>query len=524
MTVALSVAVVVLGCSCEGSTVFEESFLQIDATATKSLKDLSEFVRLENGKELEAFEPPSGALSRSGFEVQAIHTLHETDSHLVLRRHGVAAAKASSTSESGGGGSTTGAFQTEREKVLTFLNLNVIASPRDYGYSDDVVMPIIDEGDSNFGSNISSIQEEHEAWWAVWDEAHAQVIRAAGSSGDAQRLVSPDGNVSDPTSWGVHAIEFTRPGFGRVLCFRGTYGFADMGNAVNWIVDWVEHRMTWGLRTAWSSAVEVEPKLGHLPPVIETRGEVANDMAVVRGTYGFLWNTFIVSESTAMKNRAASGADPTLLREQAEEVSRTGYWVFTKAMVDGVFNSLAEGEALYLTGHSQGGSRAALASMYLKKKYNARVEALTFGSIGGGCWSQKLSYSQASLTADVDPTRNHDQVTEYVHVLDPLGHLDLNVGRTCTYGVTGISSSRAAKYCREPYSHSGPTLALAAVADPPTNLTLDYSRCRYFTHSLKGMRSSMQSETFLLENGKTDGGCKQRDLMENVHCPFSLDD
>jgi len=506
----LFVVAAVLGRSCEGSMVFEESFLQIEATATKPFEDLmSEFVRLENGKELDALKPPSAALSQLGFEVQAVHTLHETDSHLVLRRHSVAGG---STAESSA--ATAGPFLNEREKILTFMNLNVIAGPREEGYSDDVMMPIIDAGDSSFGSEITSIDQEQKAWLAMWDEASAQVQQAALDQGNLQRLSTLGEDLDNPTTWGVHAIEFTRPGFGRVLCFRGTYGNADVGNLVNWIVDWIEQKMTTALRKQWTAPGSLDP----LPPVIETEDEIANDAASMRGAYEWMWNTYIKAESATMMERAER-YDDAALREQAEEVSRTGYWVFTKAMVDGVFNSLAEGEKLYLTGYSQGGSRAALSSMYLKKKYNARVEAVTFGSVGGACWSQKLSYSQANLMADVDPTEYHDQVTEYVHVLDPYGHMDYDVGRTCTYGVTGISRSRAAKYCQEPYSHSAATLAAAVAANPPTNLTLDYARCRYFTHSWKGLRNLLHSEGVILEDGSTDGGCAERNLAETAECP-----
>jgi len=35
-----------------------------------------------------------------------------------------------------------------------------------------------------------------------------------------------------------------------------------------------------------------------------------------------------------------------------------------------------------ITGHSQGGTRAALASMYMKKKYNLDIPTVTFAATG----------------------------------------------------------------------------------------------------------------------------------------------
>ena len=42
-------------------------------------------------------------------------------------------------------------------------------------------------------------------------------------------------------------------------------------------------------------------------------------------------------------------------------------------------------EELLLTGHSQGGARASLVSMYLKKKYGVSYNTVTFAATGDLC-------------------------------------------------------------------------------------------------------------------------------------------
>ena len=61
------------------------------------------------------------------------------------------------------------------------------------------------------------------------------------------------------------------------------------------------------------------------------------------------------------------------------DFDKTGYWGVTKQLVDKTYLDLNKDKigmsntsnaVLLITGHSQGGTRAALASMYMKKKYS----------------------------------------------------------------------------------------------------------------------------------------------------------
>ena len=71
------------------------------------------------------------------------------------------------------------------------------------------------------------------------------------------------------------------------------------------------------------------------------------------------------------------------------EFDKTGYWGVTKQLVDKTYADLNKDKAgttnssdavLILTGHSQGGTRAALASMYMKKKYSGQPHVGTSSS------------------------------------------------------------------------------------------------------------------------------------------------
>jgi hypothetical protein len=53
----------------------------------------------------------------------------------------------------------------------------------------------------------------------------------------------------------------------------------------------------------------------------------------------------------------------------------------TQQIVDAAY--AAAGGKLLLSGHSQGGGRAALASMYLEKTHSVKVPTVTFAATGG---------------------------------------------------------------------------------------------------------------------------------------------
>lgn len=205
----------------------------------------------------------------------------------------------------------------------------------------------------------------------------------------------------------------------------------------------------------------------------------------------------------------------------ANKVGKTGYWEFSKAIADSVRSSLGENETLTISGHSQGGARAALISMYLEKKYGEKHDTVTFAATGGSCFSRDLAYTSGNMLDDVDPYVSHDQVTEYVHPLDVYGYLDYDVGDVCVYGTQGLAESRAKKYCEPVFGHQAADLMVAGSVPGSDELSEKFARCRYFTHAWYAMNVDLMDDNVLLEDGKTDGGCKAQEAIpkDDSRCP-----
>jgi len=65
--------------------------------------------------------------------------------------------------------------------------------------------------------------------------------------------------------------------------------------------------------------------------------------------------------------------------------------VWVDGMMTGVKN--AHTKMQIITGHGQGGTRAALASMYIKKKYNKEIPTVTFAATGFSLWKVWLHWA-----------------------------------------------------------------------------------------------------------------------------------
>ncbi|KAL7565849.1 hypothetical protein ACA910_007408 [Epithemia clementina (nom. ined.)] len=264
----------------------------------------------------------------------------------------------------------------------------------------------------------------------------------------------------------------------------------------------------------------------------------------------------------------------------------TGYWTLTRYLIRQVAQQAQErNHYLLLTGHSQGGTRAQLASMYLHQQAEASSSAaaaaassssttsssntttstttsssssfptsqvvkhhstVTFGASGSSCMARQLWYqSNAELLSSVNPFVPQNQLTEYVHPLDPWGNALLgrdNGGHVCFWGSTNAVRQQEAEaeqkaaqtaeeeeensdgdggydfgtddddddddyddddttipvidpayiYCSRVYGYRAPLLLAAANHAPLGHLALnepkirqDLERCRYYTHSIE---------------------------------------
>lgn len=197
-----------------------------------------------------------------------------------------------------------------------------------------------------------------------------------------------------------------------------------------------------------------------------------------------------------------------------DEATKVGYWPITKAVVDAMRADVPSGGNLLFSGHSQGGGRAQLAGMYIKKKHSEDHRVVTFAAVGASCFP-RLLYSGANLLADVDPTLQYPLFTDYANPLDPWGsHLGPDVGRTCFYGTTSVLTTRAYKYCSKVFGYSGPNLIYADTEATDAvkstkfkEVQRNFKQCRYYTHLAESVLFFLSKTGALKADGTTDGGC-----------------
>jgi hypothetical protein len=227
-----------------------------------------------------------------------------------------------------------------------------------------------------------------------------------------------------------------------------------------------------------------------------------------------------------------AGYDPELRevmsRLDEKEAFRRGYWQITKHLADSFADAHRNNrETIMISGHSQGGTRAQLMSMYLRKSRGWSVETVSVSGTGAKCMASLVMNDDANYLDDVEPDIEHPQITDYAHVFDPWANvLGEDVGGwQCNYGSTGLLESRAYKYCERIFGLAGPTLIVAdgGVLIPggaDDSSSLDFRRCRLFTHIIETVVTDLERPGVILDNGDTDIGCVNQFERANLPtCP-----
>jgi len=295
------------------------------------------------------------------------------------------------------------------------------------------------------------------------------------------------------------AVEFRRPGFGVVLCFRGTLSTGDFENIKPWIFDWIHERGAEMMRYQWLT-------IAGLPWTEQMASDSKHGDSLARAAWsGKIQMDMLKNQKRWRKLAEDNGIDP-------ERAEKTGYWEFSKRIAEVAVRNVHANETFMLTGHSAGGTRAALLSMYFKKKLGKNYEAISFAGPGPLCFARHMA-TGANLLEDVDPYIMHQQITEYVHPLDFYGNLDYDAGNVCLLGTTNLECSAPAKYCEHMYGHTATTNFVANdkwMAD----IMRKRKRCLYQTHYwLGGMNRNLLNDSFLHVDGTTDGGCSMRSAI-----------
>ena len=432
-----------------------------------------------------------------------------------------------------------------KNRTILLMRLNLAAYPSckdganhgyHCGYSDDTMETIFERGESLFGQDIKTTEQESAARDALHDKNWELLLD------DAAKLSISKISVPESTAEfgvGVEALEATTSDT-TILAFRGTYTAGDYNNIENWMTDYLLEKSTDRMKEAWTKDAglawtdELERRASqHDDRWAKLEIRAAESYLFGReeplkaiGTHEPSFAKTLVEAVAANETLNTSIGGLTL-----DDVESTGYWKLTKFVVDQAFERAKHGNrTLVLTGHSQGGTRAQLASMYLHQKNGIQCPTVTFAATGSACLSRLMFDTDANLLDDVDPFVMHDHMVDYVHPLDPWGNAMLGVdngGDVCFWGSADARRAQQAfvvelgaknitdnsyTYCSEIYGWSGATLiaAQAGVYAPggvngvdARELTRNFGRCRYFTHMAESVLLELMSPAALMENGST---------------------
>lgn len=405
-----------------------------------------------------------------------------------------------------------------RERTLLLMRLNIAAYPfctekLHHGHScsfpEDTMKQLFERGQSLYGSNVTTMEEEQTAAQNVEMQNWNDLIRNKYFTYTIRSI--PEDTAKFDV--GVSAMEWNVGNSTTILTFRGTFSHGDYDNIEHWMMDFLLEKSTGRMKQAWVEDAGLE-----WTPEKEARLDDHNDALAkveIRAVQDYkerefpkaLEDAITMAQSNMTLQSSLDGGGLTL-----QDARDTGYWKLTKYIVDQVFaKTTAENRTLILTGHSQGGTRAQLASMYLQHTYGAKVPTVSFAATGAACMARRLFDTSANMLQDVNPFVEHDQIVEYVHPLDPWGNAMLGEdagGQVCYFDDDAYDEAdRAIQYCSKVYEWPGPML-VANEHSPTPNLELkqNFQRCRYFTHDAKAMFFALY-ETLNPNGTTTHRGC-----------------
>lgn len=404
-----------------------------------------------------------------------------------------------------------------RERTLFLMHLNLAAYPsceegdlhgHHCSYPDATLQELWNENQSLYGPNVTNPELENEAANQFHEDNWNLLLTDPNLKGYQSHSI-PESTAEFEV--GIQALEWVTSN-AIILVFRGTYSPGDYGNIENWMTEFLLEKSTSQMKRAW-----VEDAKLNWTDAMESRAKNDDDrMARVE---------IRARETTKRQEHAQRLVDAVRQNDtlsqalggyKLEDVYETGYWKLTKYLVDYAAQKANETDkTLILTGHSQGGTRAQLASMYLHQSTGVEVPTLTFAATGSACVARRLFHKNSNLLEDVDPYVQHSShLTDIVHPLDPWGNsmLGMDNGQVCHWGTTRTSSddesigAKAQEYCARIYGYKGPTLVAAQEGAPFSGagsageeLAHDFQRCRYFTHSAEGMLLGLYEEEILDE-------------------------
>lgn len=390
-------------------------------------------------------------------------------------------------------------LNTTRDKVRTFAKMNRALYPPASISLSAKLLEIFQSGSNLYGGEGATAIEaavDEETKLNAW---RSEMLDFLSTDDSWQERFHPEEGIDE--GMGV-AMGVYRSVSETVLVFRGSYTTGDVNNMFLWFDGWIFERFGPQLVENWKFATNTD-----LTTEMEQRLEV--DDLSIRGTFMASVNLFrIQHDELWMKIAERKGSNIN-----ATELIVNGYWPLTKQVVREVLpenRTLDNEDPVYITGYSQGGGRASLVSMWLEQTDGIAYETYVFGAVGVQC-AVRYALSEA-YAEDVDVSKLHPQITQYVHALDAYGNMDYQVGNVCKYGVTHLrdfaNPSGVRDFCARSIGRSGPQLL-----SPSSEYEKHASMCRYFTHWVESVTYWLGQDDLLDEDGVTDGGCSLAEII-----------
>eukprot|EP00520_Triparma_pacifica_P003589 CAMPEP_0118650154 /NCGR_PEP_ID=MMETSP0785-20121206/10094_1 /TAXON_ID=91992 /ORGANISM="Bolidomonas pacifica, Strain CCMP 1866" /LENGTH=508 /DNA_ID=CAMNT_0006542507 /DNA_START=84 /DNA_END=1606 /DNA_ORIENTATION=- len=427
---------------------------------------------------------------------------------------------------------------TERERIRTAAALNFHIYPHVY---DDVFdedkneamwdrQKIFDDNQGHDGT-LADIGEtgverakNHEKYMVRQQERMEAFLLSDVNTASWDPRHTPEDrfNAGSQDATGVAMGVYTATNGEKMLVFRGSYSNGDFDNILKWMKDWILEKMEQTVKDSWTEYLGKELTAEQKA---RSGGDLQSRCALRAGTTLF----------TQMHNGDLANSISGVSKE---DIKKWGYWPITKKMVRELLpadRDLASEPNIYLSGHSQGGARSSLVSMWLEKADGKKYKTYSISPIGVQCFSRRLSFLPGSsdgqnYLADVDPYVSHDQITSILHPLDYYALTDYQPGKVCHLGSSLLGTSQKGGadleyYIDKTVGYTGPELMVDMFQTEPSKA---FGMTRYWTHSITLTNILMSNLTFLDEDGVTDGGCYMEDIVPiddpNSKCPKGKSD
>mmetsp|Transcript_35051 Transcript_35051/g.109024 ORF Transcript_35051/g.109024 Transcript_35051/m.109024 type:complete len:458 (+) Transcript_35051:72-1445(+) len=309
----------------------------------------------------------------------------------------------------------------------------------------------------------------------------------------------------------------------RWIGFRGTHGDSGEANIMRLYVDWMVHETRQQYLKQWVGAgfqlTEAQKAAARSTDLLARCAfTVGSKMIVGRA------NKELDAAINCPKNKKWT---QKCLEEKEILLKENGFWPITQRIVRAEVPrkgpKAEDSKEVILAGHSQGGFRAAAASMWLEKVDGKKIRTYSLSGTGTQCCGRSYSYgNKAGLSNDMDTGLLHDQITTYQHPLDMYAGMDYQNGKVCSYGTTKLMDSGphsiVRNLCQRYVGYSFPQFQMP-IFGAPKEATLAAAECRYYAHSLFYAWLLMQDEAVLKSDGTTDGGCADALIVGPGVCP-----